>query len=578
MSVVESVGPTRRNSDLQLRLWPGIVLVAMQWALRFVLPAIVPEAALIGILGGLGCGAAVLVWWLFFSRVPRGERWGMVLLGLALLGLVRFGVDASIRGGAMGMLLPIYAIPVLCLGLVAGLVLTQKRSARQRRVAVGTALALGCGAFLLLRTEGMDSAGRSDLRWRWAKTREERLLAEPILAPKQAVARIPVTAVDAGWPGFRGPRRDSVLRGARIETDWTRWPPREVWRKPVGPAWSSFAVSGALIYTQEQRGEQEVVSCYHRDSGELVWRHGDPVRFYESNAGAGPRGTPTWHEGRIYTLGGTGVLNALDALTGAVVWRRDAAADTKKKAPDWGFSSSPLVIGDLVIVAATGSLVAYDRATGEPRWFGPADGKSYSSPHLLEVHGVPQVLLMSGKGLTSVTPREGSVLWQHAWEGFAIVQPAQIENGHLLISTGDRVGVRRIGVANTDGKWTVDERWTSNRLKPYFNDLVLHRGHAFGFDNGILACVELESGKPRWKGGRYGRGQVLLLADQDVLLVVSEQGGLALVRALPDEFAEIARAPALEGKTWNHPVLVDDLLLVRNDQEMVALRLRRTER
>ncbi len=153
------------------------------------------------------------------------------------------------------------------------------------------------------------------------------------------------------------------------------------------------------------------------------------------------------------------------------------------------------------------------------------------------------------------------------------MQPALTSDGDVLISVSDQSGMRRLAVARGPGGWTSEERWTSVRLKPNFNDFVVHEGHAFGFDGRILACIDVEDGKRKWKGGRYGAGQLFLLADQDLLLVLSEKGELALVAAVPDQFTEFARFRAMEGKSWNHPVLVGDLLLVRNGQEMVAFRL-----
>jgi outer membrane protein assembly factor BamB len=278
----------------------------------------------------------------------------------------------------------------------------------------------------------------------------------------------------------------------------------------------------------------------------------------------------------VYTLGATGILNALHAADGTVVWSRNAASDTDAKLPLWGFVSSPLVVDDLLIVHA-GTLVAYDLATGEPRWFGPAKVGSYNSPHLLTIDGVPQILLLSHAGATSVAPADGTLLWEHAWPGIGIMQPALTAEGDVLISMIDGgaspIGTRRIAVAHGPGGWTVEERWTSIGLKPSFSPVVVHEGHAFGFDGRLLACIDVEDGERRWKGGRYGSGQLLLLPDQDLLLVLSEQGELALVRATPDQFTELARFPAIEGKTWNQPALVGDVLLVRNGQEMAAFRL-----
>jgi outer membrane protein assembly factor BamB len=411
-----------------------------------------------------------------------------------------------------------------------------------------------------------------------AKAAEERLAgrqpeARPVALPPAPAA----TAAAADWPGFRGPGRDSIIRGITIKTDWSTSPPVELWRRPIGPGWSSFAVRGDLLYTQEQRGEEEVVACYNAATGNPVWAHRDAARFWESNAGPGPRGTPTLHDGRVYTLGATGIVNALDAGDGAVSWTRNAASDTGAKVPGWGFAGSPLVVGDLVIVAASGRLVAYDAATGAPRWLGPAGGDGYSSPHLVTIDGVTQVLLMSSLGATSVAPADGKLLWKHSWPSDTrIMQPAVTADGDLLISCGDAmggVGLRRIAVAHGPAGWTTEERWTSAGLKPSFNDFVIHDGHVFGFDGVYLACIDAKDGKRNWKGGHYGHGQLVLLRDQGLLLVLSEQGELALVKAASDQFTELAHFPAMEGKTWNHPVLVGDRLLVRNGNEMAAFRL-----
>jgi hypothetical protein len=228
-------------------------------------------------------------------------------------------------------------------------------------------------------------------------------------------------------------------------------------------------------------------------------------------------------------------------------------------------------------VAASGRLVAYDARDGQQRWLGPPEGAGYSSPHLLKIDGVDQVLLLRGRRTTSVAPDDGKVLWEHSGDpSVSIVQPALAPNGDVLIANGDGMGgggIRRVAVTHGSAGWTLEERWNSRGLKPYFNDFVVHNGHAFGFDGAILSCIDLQDGARKWKGGRYGNGQMILLADQDLLLVLSEEGELALVKATPDQFTEVARFKAIEGKTWNHPVVVGNVLLVRNGEEMAAFRL-----
>ena len=607
-----------------LRLWPGVALAIVLLILRYVVPVVLPDAMAVGFLGAVVCGLGIALWWLFASRAPWMERLVAVALMAGAVVATRPLLDPSIRTGAMGMLFYLLVIPTMMLAFVAAVAATRNLPDAVRRTAIVAAIVVGCGSWALLRTGGFTGDGKQDLAWRWAMTPEDRLLAQgddvpaslaPVPAPEPtavpeataspAAEKVPSAetaakasptpetrsagivvpaqrpsppvaaepAAPAVWPGFRGPGRDGQVRGVRIATDWSASPPVELWRRAIGPGWSSFAVRGDLVYTQEQRGEDEVVASYRLATGEPVWRHKDPARFWESNGGAGPRGTPTLAGGRVYTLGGTGLVNALDAATGAVAWSRDAAADTGAKTPMWGFSGSPLVTDDLVIVAASGALVAYERASGQKRWVGPVRGASYSSPQLATIDGVRQVLLMSGTGIASVAPSDGALLWEHAWKGYPIVQPALTAEGDVLIAANESSGTRRLKVARGAGGWAAEERWTSNGLKPYFNDFVVHKGHAFGFDGRILSCIDLADGTRKWKGGRYGNGQLVLLPDQDVLLVLSEEGELALAGARTDAFHELARFPAIQGKTWNHPVLAGDTLLVRNGEEMAAFRL-----
>jgi outer membrane protein assembly factor BamB len=623
-----------------LRLWPGIALASVVVAGRYVIPPIAPDAeifgvplVIIGFFAGVLGAIGIVVWWMLFSRAPWPERLGALTLLIVAVVALKPIVHVSVRTGNMGYMLTFYSVPILSLAIVVWAVATRRLSDGIRRTSLVAAILLAAVPFTLIRTAGVSGTG-AELHWRWTPTPEDRLLAQaseepeparsapaeaateapkepldtarggppasksegeplvsargtPAAAPESGVAPKPeatraeaaATRVErrAEWPGFRGPNRDGIIPGVRVDTDWSRSPPVEMWRRHIGPGWSSFAVGGDLLYTQEQRGDDEIVACYRVSTGEPVWRHRDPARFWESNAGAGPRGTPTLSDGRVYAFGATGILNVLDAGNGTVLWSRNAAADTGIEVPDWGFASSPLVIDDIVVIAVSGRLVAYDVRTGNQRWAGPKGGAGYSSPHLVTIDGVPQILLLRGSRTISVAPADGTLLWEDVWvPGVGIVQPALAADGDVLITTGDAmggVGMRRVTASKEPTGWHVEERWTSRGLKPYFNDFVVHEGHAYGFDGSILACIDLQDGTRKWKGGRYGNGQLVLLAEQDVLLVVSEEGDLALVGATSDGYAELARLPALEGKTWNHPALVGDVLLVRNGEEMVAFRL-----
>src|SRR5262249_19204929 len=210
-------------------------------------------------------------------------------------------IHVAIRTAGMGRLFPIYAVPVLAIALVAGALVGRRGSAGFRRASMVATILLACGVFTLLRTDGITGETGSQFAWRWTKTSEERLLAQgrnqPALTPPPTLADVPrestttnagagpatfsstqlATNKDSEWPGFRGPNRDGVVHGVRIKTDWAASPPIQQWRRPIGPGWSSFAVQGDLLYTQEQRGEDEIVACYKLMTGEPVWQHRDPV-------------------------------------------------------------------------------------------------------------------------------------------------------------------------------------------------------------------------------------------------------------------------------------------------------------
>ncbi len=594
---------------VRLRLWPGLIIAAALLLTRLGAPVAGTAAELmIRVLGGFVAAFALLIWWVGFSRAPWPDRVAaLVAIGAAVAG------TAALGHPSMLVWLLWYAPALLTLALVAGAAVSRGLGDPARRVVIAAAIVLPAAAAMPLRIAGVAGNGVAAFEWRWTETSEQRLLTraggEPAgggLRERPAVARgdggsstpvgdapapaddpvasesdvaaagEPVPEPELLWPGFRGAERDGTVGGVRIATNWSASAPVLMWRRPVGPGWGSFAISGDTLYTQEQRGPDEVVIAYNVLTGEPVWRHRDPARLEDPMGGPGPRATPSLGTDAVFTFGATGILNALDPDTGSVLWSRDAARDLSAAIPTWGFSSSPLLIDDLVIVAVGGTLAAYGRTDGRPRWVGPAGGDSYSSPQAVAIDGVMQVLLMDAAGTVSVAPNTGKALWTHPWNVrlpvLPIVQPARLADGGVLL--GDSTfGIRRLAATLRDDAWTVTERWASNGLKPYFNDFVVHRGHAYGFDGSILAAVDLADGVRTWKGGRYGQGQLVLLPDQDVLVVLAEDGELALVRAAPDGFTELARVPALSGKTWNHPVLVGDILLVRNGEEMAAFRL-----
>ena len=398
---------------------------------------------------------------------------------------------------------------------------------------------------------------------------------------------VPVTpappAVRAGgsayWTDFRGPNRDGHYRERPIRTDWPAGGLKPLWKQPVGGGYASFTVAHGQAFTIEQRGPEEVVAAYDVASGSEVWTARWRAKFEEYMGGDGPRATPTWSDGRVYALGALGELRALDAATGRTLWRTNILEDHGASNLQWGMASSPLVVGHTLIVLPGGrngaSVAAYDTNTGARVWAAQADQQAYSSPMLVTLAGVPQLVVFSASRLVGLTPDRGELLWEFPWKTQFDVhasQPLAIGDNRLFLSSGYGTGAAVVELSQSGGRFAVREVWRNIRMKNQFSSSVLHDGFIYGLDESILACLDAATGDLKWKGGRYGYGQTLLASGH--LIVLTEDGDLALVRATPAKHEEVVRFPVLEGKTWNHPAISDGILLVRNLAEMAAFDLR----
>jgi len=521
------------------------------------------------------CSILLLIWGLAASRATVRERlagFGLLILGLVLAILA---MHPSMHGPAIIVIVFPAATTLFAIGVcLADRFLTARRTA----VGLGAAF-LVLGLSLMARTEGLWGNFKQELTWRWSQSVEEKLLRTARADAAPSASASAVADSPSEWPGFRGPQRDSRQTGLRFSPDWATNPPQLLWKIPVGPGWSSFAHQGGFLFTQEQRGPQEMVVCYAADTGAQVWTSSFEARFDDPLGGPGPRATPTLAAGKLFAQGATGILRCLNPKDGKVIWERNIGEIAQRQPPMWGFSGSPLVAGELVIVHAGGAggkaTLAFDVATGEPRWSAPGGDDSYSSPQLAKYGEEEFVLMLSNLGLDFVSPATGSVRFSYAWKhtDHRALQPQFASADTVLLPTGMGAGTRLIRLARNGEAITAEEVWTSRYLKPDFNDFVVYEGHAYGFDSSIFTCINLATGERAWKGGRYGKGQVLLLADSGLLFVMGERGEGVLLRATPNAHEELANVPLLNGKTWNHPAIVGDRLFVRNAEEAACYRL-----
>lgn len=530
----------------------------------------------------------------------KGLRWWPAVLILAGAAAVLAWVWAS-ADSPVAMSRPtvtvMTAIVTTVLLLLWWLLLSRARWwARLLALAVVVALGGTAGRFVEMR--GFSGDLVPQIAWRGARepapgpleagspATPAPVVAEPAEGESETPLDVPTTAEGAppeapsgpSFAQFLGPNRNATLTGVHLARGWDTRPPTEVWRRPMGAGWAGFAVAGGLAVTQEQREGRGIVVAYDLETGAVRWSHEAGTGFRSPLAGDGPRATPTLHGGRAYAYGVDGWLRALDLATGRLLFERDVIGENDGRAPDHGVASSPLVVDGLVVVVAGGpdgrSLVAYDALTGEPRWSGGDAGAGYSSPLVTTLAGVRQIVVFDLRGLTGHDVRTGEVLWTNRWPDRPekVSQPVVLGNDRLFASMGYGIGGRLVQIVHgPDGGLDARVLWETRRLKAKFTQVVEHDGFLYGLDEGVLVCLDPSNGERRWKRGRYGHGQVLLV--DDLLLVVAEDGEVVLVDPNPEGLVEVARFAAVKGKTWATPALAGDLLIVRSETEAACYRL-----
>ncbi|MBN9122861.1 MAG: PQQ-binding-like beta-propeller repeat protein [Planctomycetes bacterium] len=539
----------------------------------------IPTLAMI-LLTMLGPLVALLGFGLWWVLLGDGRWWQRLLasfgVGVLAVGAV-IAAHPSMRQFILGWGVPLTAG-------VTGLVLAAVPAARRWPVAGAIAL-VALVPWLALRVDGVNGEYEMHTSYRWKQSvvdaAAEQLADRATVVPTGTVADLP-PAGPLDYPGFRGANRDGRVPEAAYR-GWDGSPPKERWRNnPVGPAWSSFCAVGEFVFTQEQRGESESVVCYRADTGKEVWSRGQPGKHSDGQSGSGPRATPTYANGRLFAIGASGSVSCLRAESGEPVWTVNLAERFGATKPNFGLSTSPLVVGDLVVINPSSSaaprLVALDGATGATRWAAePHGADGYSSPQSATIAGAEQVLIFNNAGLFGHDPRTGGELWHYDWPVKIMeptaVQPLVLPDGRVVIGGGNvGLGSRCVKVRREGAGWAAGEVWKTTRFTPKFNDMV-HVGEAlFGLDSGRLVCLDLKNGSVRWKEGNYGAGQLLLVGDR-LLIVCESPGQLACVAAKPDEYEELWKVDVVKEKTWNHPVIARGRLFFRNATEMVAFDL-----
>ena len=498
---------------------------------------------------------------------------------LAFIGIVLIQWQPELERNFKAWLVTIF-IPLLAFILVfLWFIFLSRFPWRTRLVTAAGVMTTVLVLILLVRTDGSRSGtGLPRLAWKWSPARSG-AVATTVRSPGAVPTMAPAAETIPDVPQFFGLTRDGIIPANRLDRNWKARPPRLLWRQPIGLGWSAFAVMGGRAFTQEQRGSNELVACYELLTGRLLWASSNRVWFDQWQGGAGPRATPTVVQGRVLAMGGSGILDCLDAATGKRIWSHDVAKEPGRGILYYGMSCSPLVFEDTVVVTGgrcgRDTVMAYRSSTGELLWKSGSEMASYTSPILTTMAGKGVILSLNAVNLTAHDPATGALLLAYPWGSEKLPkasQPVVLAGDRVFLSAGYGMGCVLLQVStNQEGRMAATPLWKGTSMKTQFNSVAARQGFLYGLDDGVLCCVDLANGKRRWKEGRYGSGQTLLV--DDLILIQSEPGAVALAGATPERFQELGRIPALSAKTWNYPTLAGRYLLVRNDQECACYEL-----
>ncbi|MCL4708420.1 PQQ-binding-like beta-propeller repeat protein [bacterium] len=394
--------------------------------------------------------------------------------------------------------------------------------------------------------------------------------------PAQAPAR---NHTSHDWPQWRGPQRDGKSLETGLLKTWPQEGPKVVWRSPLGEGYSGIAIANGLAYTMYDEGNDEYLACFDAKTGKRQWRVRTDRKFRNS-WGNGPRVTPLVEGEMVYTLSAHAKLYARNAKSGAPVWQHDLVTKLNDEPPDLGYSNSPIIEGDLLLVTGLGSanrsLVAFNKNTGELVWSSHHDHPGYSSPIVVTALGLRQAVFFTGTEIASVSPDDGKIFWRHSWRTDSyenVATPVFIFPDKLFFSSAHPkdAGAAVLQMKIDNGAAGVTPVWKSNVMQHHFASSVLHDNYLYGTDRYILKCVDSRTGEQKWQQRGFGEGSVIF-ADGH-LIVLGTSGNLALVEATPAAYRERARAQVLNGKCYTAPALAYGRLYLRNESEILCLAL-----